>query len=183
MQGDVRYKIIKPRFNEGKIKRFGDIVKIVRKSVLAADLGKNGDRFNRILDHTEEFTIHELVLIGRLCNLSLPEMLTLVGHDYSGKIPKGKRDDRYDYIRTMYNEGEITSFEQIFEIVPRYIVAKDLRTKRQRLGKLINQIEKFSIKELISIGKLCYLNTNEIFSLVAATYANQTNKKKKNVRA
>jgi len=183
MQGDVRYKIVKPRFNEGKIKRFGDIVKIIRKSVLAADLGKNGDRFNHILDHTEEFKISELVLIGRLCNLSLPEMLTLVGHEYSGKIARGKRDDRYEYVRTMFNQGEITSFEQIFDYIPRYIVAADLKTKRQRLGKLINQIEKFSIKELITIGRLCHLSTNEIFSLVAAAYANQANKKKKNVKS
>ena len=31
-------------------------------------------------------------------------MLTLVGHDNSGKIARGKRDDRYEYVKPAHDE-------------------------------------------------------------------------------
>ena len=177
---DRRYRIIKPRFNEGQVTRFEDLVNIVPKSVLASDLGKSSERFTNLIDHSEEFTIQELVLLGRRANLTLPEMLTLVAHNYSGKKRKDMqdKDKRYDYVQTMYRTEELKSFEMIFEIIPIYKVAKELKIKRHTLGKMIRQIEKIQIRYLISIGNFCRLSKDEIFLLAVNSYANQTNKKK-----
>ena len=75
---DPRYEIIKPMLNEGKIQSFADIFNFIKKSVVAADLGKRGPRFTQLIDKVEDFTVKELVIIARLCNLTTEEMFQLV---------------------------------------------------------------------------------------------------------
>lgn len=75
---DPRYEIIKPMLNEGKIQSFPDIFKFIKKSVVAADLGKRGPRFTELIHKVEDFTIKELQIIARLCDLTMEEMFKLV---------------------------------------------------------------------------------------------------------
>ena len=75
---DPRYEIIKPMMNEGKIVSFADIFEFQKKSVVAADLGKRSPRFTQMIDKVEDFTVKELILIGRLCDLTIDEMFKLV---------------------------------------------------------------------------------------------------------
>ena len=178
---DIRYKIIKPRYLEGKIKRFDQITKIIPKTVIANDLRKNSDTFTRLVKEPEGFTLKELTTLGHLFNLTLQQLFDLV----TVAFPERKRsirleDERYDYIRTMVASGDIRFFEEIFEVVPRSIVAKDLKTKRDRLGKLLHRIEQFTVYDLLRIGYFCRLSKKETFSLVAATYTRQSNYSKKN---
>jgi hypothetical protein len=175
---DPRYKLIRPRFDEGKIRRLQDIVDIVTKTVLAADIGKNNDSFSRLIDHIEEFVLKDLALISLKCNLTLPEMLGIIKTDYT-YIPEKlvNKNERYEYIQPLLKTGDIKTFEDIFLYVRRYIVAPDLGMKRQRLGQLIKQIENFELKDLTSIGTFCNLKIDETFLLVAASYANQKSTK------
>ncbi|MBS1604422.1 MAG: hypothetical protein JST42_17285, partial [Bacteroidetes bacterium] len=78
---DARYKLVRFRFNEGKIKKFSDIIDLVPKSIIADDLGKKKERFNQLIEHPEEFTVKELSLIGRFCGLTLPEMFQTIEED------------------------------------------------------------------------------------------------------
>jgi len=75
---DPRYEIIKPMLNEGKIQSFPDIFKFIKKSVVAADLGKRGPRFTELINKVEDFTVKELLIIARLCGLTEGEMFKLV---------------------------------------------------------------------------------------------------------
>lgn len=75
---DPRYEIIKPMLNEGKIQSFPDIFKFIKKSVVAADLGKRGPRFTELINKVEDFTVKELLIIARLCSLTEAEMFKLV---------------------------------------------------------------------------------------------------------
>lgn len=75
---DPRYEIIKPMLNEGKIQSFPDIFKFIKKSVVAADLGKRGPRFTELIHKVEDFTVKELQIIARLCDLTMEEMFKLV---------------------------------------------------------------------------------------------------------
>jgi len=75
---DPRYEIIKPMLNEGKIQSFPDIFKFIKKSVVAADLGKRGPRFTELINRVEDFTVKELLIIARLCSLTEAEMFKLV---------------------------------------------------------------------------------------------------------
>ena len=75
---DPRYEVIKPMLNEGKIHSFPDIFKFIKKSVVAADLGKRGPRFTELITKVEDFTVKELLIIARLCGLTSAEMFKLV---------------------------------------------------------------------------------------------------------
>ena len=75
---DPRYEVIKPMLNEGKINAFPDIFKFIKKSVVAADLGKRGPRFTELINKVEDFTVKELLIIARLCGLTTAEMFKLV---------------------------------------------------------------------------------------------------------
>jgi len=75
---DPRYEVIKPMLNEGKINSFPEIFKFIKKSVVAADLGKRGPRFTELINKVEDFTVKELLIIARLCGLTPAEMFKLV---------------------------------------------------------------------------------------------------------
>lgn len=179
---DIRYKIIKPRYLEGKIKRFDQIIKVIPKTVIANDLHKNSDTFTRLIKEPEGFTLKELTTLGHLFNLTLQQMFDLVTVSYPERKQKSwlAKDKRYDYIRNMVQSRDISAFEEIFNVVPRSIVAKDLKTKRDRLGRLLHHIEQFTIYDLLRIGYFCRLSKTETFSLVTTTYTRQNNYNKKN---
>ncbi|MBN9381222.1 MAG: hypothetical protein J0H74_10665 [Chitinophagaceae bacterium] len=86
---DPRYEIIKPMLNEGKIQSFPDIFKFIKKSVVAADLGKRGPRFTELINRVEDFTVKELLIIARLCGLTEAEMFKLVEMELVKRKSKG----------------------------------------------------------------------------------------------
>jgi hypothetical protein len=81
-QRDHRYKIIKPMLEKGEIHSFTDIFRYIPKSVVAADLGKRLSRFSFLMNRVEKFTFEEVFLIGKFCDLNVPEMLKLVETEY-----------------------------------------------------------------------------------------------------
>lgn len=170
---DARYKLVRLRFNEGKITKFSDIIDLVPKSIIADDLGKKKERFSQLIGHPEEFTVKELLLIGRFCALTLPEMFQTIeeGCESFKTESLKKKDDRYQDIRDMFNTGDIKTLKDIFEFIPRYVVATHLGIKRQRLGRLITQVENFQVRELLELGGLFDLSVKDIFQLTAQSYA------------
>jgi len=174
---DARYKLVRFRFNEGKLKKFSDIILLVPKSIIADDLGKKKERFTQLMEHPEGFTVKELLLVGRFCALTLPEMLQIIEEDcksFKTESLKNK-DDRYQDIRNMFNTGDIKMLKDIFEFIPRYVVASHLGIKRQRLGRLINQVENFQVRELLELGGLFDLSIKDILHLTAQSYAKRKN--------
>jgi hypothetical protein len=88
-----------------------------------------------------------------------------------------KRDRRYELIKTMFNDGKIQTLNDIFEFVPKTIVATDLGKKVDRFTALINKVEKFTVEDLFRIGKLCDLEESQMFRLALKDYSIQ----KKNI--
>jgi hypothetical protein len=82
-QRDHRYKIIKPMLEKGEIQSFTDIFLFIPKSVVAADLGKRLSRFSFLMNRVEKFTLEEVFLIGKFCDLNVAEILKLVEIEYS----------------------------------------------------------------------------------------------------
>lgn len=80
---DRRYAIIKPMYQEGRIKTFLDIFKYIPKTVVATDLGKKVSRFSAQLNHLENFVLTDLFLIGNLCGLTRTQMLTLMTREFA----------------------------------------------------------------------------------------------------
>jgi hypothetical protein len=81
-----------------------------------------------------------------------------------------KRDSRYDYIKPMLNDGKLHSFLEIFQHVPKSVVAKDLGKKLERFSELLDRIDQFKTGELFLIAHFCKLNEREMLDLFLAEY-------------
>lgn len=92
-----------------------------------------------------------------------------------------KRDPRYDYIKPLLNEGKLHSFHEIFQHVPKSIVAKDLGKKLERFSQLLKQIDQFRTKELFTIAHFCKISEKEILDLFLAAYINHKSKIEKSM--
>ncbi|HXB05458.1 MAG TPA: hypothetical protein VNW04_00035 [Puia sp.] len=79
----------------------------------------------------------------------------------------------------MLNEGQIQSFLDIFQYIPKSVVAADLGKKVDRFTELMNKIEKFTVEELLIIAGFCNLSISEMFKLVENEYVKRQNKKLK----
>ena len=79
---DPRYDLIKPMILGGKITTFNDIFKFIPKTVVATDLGKKVDRFTELMNRVEGFTLEELFIIAKFCDIDEPQMLKLAENQY-----------------------------------------------------------------------------------------------------
>jgi len=81
-----------------------------------------------------------------------------------------KRDSRYNVIKAMVADGNIVTFNDIFEYIPKTIVATDLGKKVDRFNKLMNKVDGFTLGEIYRIGTFCGLSERQIYELVEAEY-------------
>jgi hypothetical protein len=84
-------------------------------------------------------------------------------------------DPRYNYIKLLLTDGKIQSFLDIFDHIPKTIVANDLGKNVARFTELMHRIEKFTLEELLQIGTYCKLTSTETLKLVDAEYIKQKN--------
>ena|ERR1700759_4438348 len=77
-QRDPRYSLIKPMLDDGEIQTFADIFKYIKRSVVAADLGKKVGRFSELVSNVDDFKVKELRLMAMFCNLTLAEIFKLI---------------------------------------------------------------------------------------------------------
>jgi hypothetical protein len=80
---DHRYAVIKPLYEQGKIRSFLDIFRFVPRTVVAGDLGKKVARFSAQLNHLENFDLSDLFLIDNLCQLTRTQMLKLMTMEFA----------------------------------------------------------------------------------------------------
>ena len=82
-------------------------------------------------------------------------------------------DPRYPTIRPLYEKGLISSFLDIFNYVPKTVVAKDLGKNESRFIDTLDHLENFNIAQLYLIGNLCGLTRLEILELFMMEVAKQ----------
>lgn len=64
MGKDRRYNTVKLLIETGHITEFSTIFEHIPKSIVANDLGTNYNRLARLITHTEQFTLEELVTLS-----------------------------------------------------------------------------------------------------------------------
>jgi hypothetical protein len=79
---DPRYDLIKPMLVDGKVISFKDIFKYIPKTIVANDLGKKVDRFTELMNRVDQFTLEELFMIAKFCDIDEEQMLKLVLSEY-----------------------------------------------------------------------------------------------------
>lgn len=89
-------------------------------------------------------------------------------------------DPRYIAAKRMVEKGDITSFNQLFAIIPKSIVAADMGTQNVRFTSLMNHIEKFTLQELFLLGSFFELSEHDIVKLALNQYMEQKRNKTNN---
>jgi len=86
------------------------------------------------------------------------------------KKKKGKLDPRYEVIKLLFDYGQIASFEQIFNWVPKTVVAEDLEIGLMAMNSILSNPKRIVLEKLYQIGRLCRLTEEEICGLFYAYY-------------
>ena len=93
------------------------------------------------------------------------------------------KDNRYDIIKTMMEVGRITEFSQLFNYIPKSVMAADLNSSHRRLTRLSKQLDKLELGEVYAISKLVGVKMQDIYGLAEQqflTKKTETGKKRKN---
>jgi hypothetical protein len=86
-------------------------------------------------------------------------------------------DRRYNALKTYIDSGAVKSFTEIFDIVPKSTIVKDSGINYTRLTNKINNPEKFTVKDIVTIGKLIGIDSRKIYDLIAQAVEKPSRKK------
>jgi len=73
----------------------------------------------------------------------------------------------------MHEKGLERSFNDIFKLVSKTIVAKNLGTKVDRFNRLMRRVEKFTLEDIALIGTFCDMNLDIMTELWKEEYRRQ----------
>ena len=76
------------------------------------------------------------------------------------------KDKRYATVKNLITGGYIKSFSEIWDTLPKTIVARDLKKHHQTFSKLISSPEKIRFEEAIEIASLIEIEGIHIINLI-----------------
>jgi hypothetical protein len=79
---------------------------------------------------------------------------------------RGARDPRYNLIQALLRNGQIHSFDQVFDYVPITVVASDLHIKASTLHKYLADGMSIKLKHILTVSAFCELTDRELIRLV-----------------
>jgi hypothetical protein len=79
---DSRYDLIRVMYDDGKIERFSDIVKYVRKTVIANDIRMDLQGWDKMVGTITNVSLKKYFQIAALCGLTEREMMGLIMAEY-----------------------------------------------------------------------------------------------------
>jgi hypothetical protein len=75
------------------------------------------------------------------------------------------KDRRYNTVKLLIEAGHITEFSNIFDHIPRSVVANDLGTNYNRLARLITHTEHFTLEELVTLSNFFDVDSKTMVDL------------------
>ncbi len=89
------------------------------------------------------------------------------------------RDIRYKTVKKLLVTGQIEAFRDIFDIIPKSIVARDMGMNNTRFTRLITNVDYFSLDEIVSMASFIEVDGKIIVDLIWAQDETDTKSKKK----
>jgi hypothetical protein len=173
------YDLVRPMFTSGKLTLFSDIFEfdLVPKTVVAADLGKEKNRFKQLIKNPDEFIYQEIRLFSTKCSLAPFEMGMLIEAEHPGKArADGQKLDKYGAIKPMFEQRTITLLDHLIKYIPKSTLARKIGRKGTTLDRYLKNVDNFPIGDIRAIGSLFELKLSDMLKLVEAQYLKQTNK-------
>jgi hypothetical protein len=95
--------------------------------------------------------------------MSIAEFCLLIENEH----PKGQpKSLKYKDVKIMFEEGKLKRLDDIFIYVNRSTVARDLGKKRDTLNRLLENVDRFTLRDIRSIAELCGLTLEEMLTLI-----------------
>jgi hypothetical protein len=90
------------------------------------------------------------------------------------------KDRRYKTVYHLISGGHVKTLIEIFDSIPKSVIAKDLGISLDRFTKMINDVERFGIRNLFRMARLIEVDEILILNLVYHQYlADKKGKRKK----
>lgn len=89
------------------------------------------------------------------------------------------KDKRYRTVKHLIESGHITEFREIFDTIPKTVVAEDMGTNYKRLLRLVENVDQFKVADLYSLAGMFEVQKALIFKIVIAQSENEAGKRKK----
>ena len=87
------------------------------------------------------------------------------------------KDKRYTTVKNLISGGYINAFQEIFDTLPKSVVARDLGMNNTRFTKLKDNVDLFSLRELFRFASYLEVDDMVLVNLVYQQF--KTNKKSK----
>lgn len=81
-------------------------------------------------------------------------------------MAKIEKDKRYGLIQPMLDAGRIRLFQELFDYIPKTIVAKDLGINNVRFSRLMIEVDEFSLKDLLRLADFMEIEPMVLLKLV-----------------
>jgi len=93
------------------------------------------------------------------------------------------KDKRYKVVKTMLDKGILIEFRQILEVVPKTVIARELRTNNNRMTRLLSDVRSFSLDELYRISRAMTIDFRKLVSITCSQIlTEEKNKAQKKVK-
>lgn len=93
-----------------------------------------------------------------------------------------KKDTRYKTVKIVLEVGQIKNFKDIFKIIPKSIVGKDMHTNNSRMQRLIDNPGEFTYDEIAEIARLIgceYITLRDLVEKAVGLVESKNGKKSK----
>ena len=87
------------------------------------------------------------------------------------------KDKRYINLKNLFSGGHIKSLQDIFDAVPKSIVARDLGMNNIRFSRLIHNVDRFVLKDLYRLAEVIEVDETIILNLVHKQYLENKRRK------
>ena len=91
-----------------------------------------------------------------------------------------KKDERYNYVRYLFEKGEIKTFDDIFKVLPKTVLSQDMGVGSKRFRELMHNLQWLTLKEIFIMAHFFQIKEGVMLRLILQQYL--SNKKKKQVK-
>ncbi len=90
-------------------------------------------------------------------------------------------DRRYTTVKNLISGGYIKSFLEIFDILPKSVVARDLGINNVRFSKLIDHVQLFLLKDIYRFAEFIEVDGMDLLYLIHQKYMEDKKNKKQTI--
>ena len=80
------------------------------------------------------------------------------------------KDRRYAIAKNLITTGYIKTFRDLFEIIPKTTMARDLGMNNMRFSRLLNHVEDFVLTDIFRMAYLLEITEPEMVNIIYSQY-------------